>query len=393
MIPGALSCGVACLAVVVHVAPREPHCGLFVGVGVTTKKPERWEGGRIHRQADGRPLYIIERQVSGRRYHISTRTHTARAAYEHLRRFESDPAAYALAMAEETSRAAELTLTADLVMEFRTWMLTRRRPVTRKHANQVANLLADWTEDLGGRDLRRLDLAHLKACLDRRRTMRGYRIAAIKALCSWLRLERHVLSRAEDATQDLLSIQAIPEKHRRRKAVSVERVRAVLPHLPERVQDVLILASATGWHTTELARFARGLEAEILPGPAGSEIVAVLMVRHKGGELSRTPLKSQSAADAAVRIRARGTWPKQINELLRQAAEKATQKAQVAGGAKVEPFTLGVMRHSVATWAVERGALPEQVAEFLGHKDSRTTKRFYVDVAAPTFAVDLPTIH
>lgn len=358
------------------------------------KQKERWEGGRIHRQADGRPLYIIERQVSGRRYHISTRAHTARSAYEHLRRFEADPPAYAIAMAEEVSRAAELTLTADLVMEFRTWMTTRRRPTTTKHANQVANLLADWIEDLRGRDLRRLDIAQLKAALDRRRTMRGYRIASIKALCSWLRLERHVLSRAEDATQDLRSIQAIPEKHTRRKAVAVERVRAVLPYLNERMRDVLILASATGWHTTELQRFARGLEAEIVPGPAGSPVVAVLMVRHKGGDLARTPLQSQEAADAAARIRQRGTWPKQANEQLRQAAQKATEAIRAKGGTgTVEPFTLGVMRHSVATWAVERGALPEQVAEFLGHKDSRTTRRFYIDVAAPTAAVDLPTVH
>jgi len=343
----------------------------------------KWEGGYIHQQRDGRPLYVIERQWSGRRFHISTRAHSARAAYEHLRRFESDPIGYERAMAEATNRGDRLELTADLVMEFRTWLLSREVPATRKHANEMASRLADWIEDLGGRDLRKLDLALLKGALDKRRVGRQHRIIAIKALCAWLRTERHLLGRAEDVTQDLRVPQARPEKHKRRKAVDVARVRAILPHLPERVRDVVVLAAATGWHTTELERFARRQESEILPGPAGTATLAVLVVRHKSGSLTRTPLQSQPAVDAAKRIYERGTFP----------SRHRSDMIAAAKAAGVEPFGLGVMRHSVGTWAVEAGALPEVVAEFLGHRDPRTTRRFYIDVAAPTASVDLPTLH
>lgn len=345
------------------------------------EKREKWEGGYVRVLPGGRRIYVIARMIRGRRYHVSTRAGSSRAAHEHLRRFESDPVAYM--DAQRAGHADELPLTADLVLEFHTWMLRREVPATRKHANEMANRLADWIEDLGGRDLRKLDLGHLKAVLDRRKTCRQHRVIALKALCAWLRTERHVLSRAEDVTQDLRVPQARPEKHRRRKAVEVSRVRAVLPHLGERMRDVLAVAAATGWHTTEIQRFARGEEAEIVDGVHGSSTLAILVVRHKSGSLTRTPVQSREALEAARRIRERGTFPKRANEQLREAARAA----------KVEPFTLGVMRHSVGTWAVEAGALPEVVAEFLGHRDPRTTRRFYIDVAAPTATVDLPTIH
>lgn len=347
------------------------------------KQRVKWEGGYVHQQKDGRPLYVIERQWSGRRFHISTRAHSARAAYEHLRRFEADPIGYERAMAEAADRGDRLELTADLVQDFRSWMLGREVPSTRKHANEMASRLADWIEDLGGRDLRKLDLALLKGALDKRKVGRQHRVIAIKAICAWLRTERHLLSRTEDVTQDLRVPQARPEKHKRRKAVEISRVRAVLPHLSPVMQDVLTLASATGWHTTELQRFARRQESEILTGPPGTETLAVLVVRHKSGSLTRTPIRSPHAADAARRLHERGTFPSRYRADLIAAAKAAG----------VEPFGLGVLRHSVGTWAVEAGALPEVVAEFLGHRDPRTTRRFYIDVAAPTASVDLPTLH
>ena len=50
--------------------------------------------------------------------------------------------------------------------------------------------------------------------------------------------------------------------------------------------------------------------------------------------------------------------------------------------AGISPFTPGRFRHSVATWAIEKGADPASVAAFLNHKSPNTTRRFYSTHAA-----------
>ncbi|WNG41678.1 site-specific integrase [Archangium violaceum] len=44
----------------------------------------------------------------------------------------------------------------------------------------------------------------------------------------------------------------------------------------------------------------------------------------------------------------------------------------------------GRFRHSVATWAIEKGATPASVAAFLNHKSLAITRRFYATHAVPT---------
>jgi integrase len=41
------------------------------------------------------------------------------------------------------------------------------------------------------------------------------------------------------------------------------------------------------------------------------------------------------------------------------------------------------MRHAVATLAISKGDDPARVAKFLGHRDARTTARFYATHAVP----------
>jgi len=342
---------------------------------------ERLPGLRAHRQQDGQTLWIIERQIHGRRYHISTHTHSLRAALEQLRKFEADPEAYAAAaQGTESAASRPLVLTGELVLEYRGWLLQRPRPATLKHANEMAHRLEEWVGDLGGRDLRRLQLADLKALADGRSTCRQHRIIAIKGLCAWLRQEKFLLDRRTDPSLDLQVPQAVPEKHRRRKAVPVDVVRAALAHLAPPYRDCLLVLGTTGWHVTELERFARAEESRIAPGRG--DVLAVLQVLHKTGATTRTPLRDPAALAAAERLRARRQLPRRLNATIRAAC--------LAAG--VAPFSAGVLRHSVATWAVEEGALPELVAEFLGHHDKRTTTRFYTDVAVPTAAPPLPRL-
>lgn len=341
---------------------------------------ERWDGGWIHIQKDGKPLFVIARMVAGKRFSISTRAHTATAAYEHLRRFEADPWKYEEEMKRGRIADEGVFLTKDLVLEFRDWLLTRpEKPTSRKYANETAHRLNDWVEDLSGRDLRKLDVGFLKKKLIERETSRQHRIIAIKVLFAWLREEKHVLQKKDDATADLAVPQASPEKHRRRKAVDEMRVKKAVQHLEGAYRDVVVLAAATGWHVSELQRFTREPDSEIVYVDRDG-VLAVLQTRHKSGDITRTPVTDRAVLEVAERLRERRQFPRMWNRALKRACVKA----------KVEPFTLGVMRHTVGTWAVERGAIPAAVSEFLGHRDPRTTKRFYIDVAIPTNVISLP---
>jgi integrase len=54
--------------------------------------------------------------------------------------------------------------------------------------------------------------------------------------------------------------------------------------------------------------------------------------------------------------------------------KKAFQAASERSGVKVTPYTL---RHTGAVWAAESGVRMEELAQFMGHDDSRTTEKHY----------------
>lgn len=346
-----------------------------------------WEGGYVSRGKNGRLTYFIERMVGGVRYHVSTRCHEKRSALRQLDRFESNPAEYRpngeVDVDDEAPPDTQRPplFTAKLILEFEDYSL-KVRENTRNYAREMTSHLTDWMEDLNGREFRGLNpVTGLKPLLKRHKGQ-AHRIIAIKAYCSWLRSEKGLLKTGEDPTLDLVVPQSRPEKWKRRKAVDEARVQAAFAKLQPAYRDVLTLLGATGWHVTELQRFVRRPESEIRYPPPGGAVLAVLAVRHKGGEETRTPITTAEALGAAERLRMRGGVPRNLNMAVKAACDAAG----------VPRFTFGVMRHTVGTWAVERGAAPAHVSEFLGHKDPRTTKRFYLDVAVPTVSVPLPTL-
>lgn len=335
----------------------------------------RWMGGYIHAQANGRPLFIIERKINGKRYHLSTRCHTERAALRQLERFEGDPDGYTPGgdAAEEPVR-----LDAAAQLEYRDYL--KAKSSSGPAVTDRMRMLKHWMVDLGGLDLRTMSLRdHVMPALTKRTTSRPARIIALKAFMGWLRKERHVLTSAQDCTVDLPVPQAVPEKWKRRKALDRARALAAFEKLEGPQRDCLAVMIATGWHYTELARFVRAAESEIIyPINQKDGVLAVLATKHKNGEMTRTPLVHPEHVTAAEKLRKRRKMPKQrLNDALREACRLA----------EVPPFTAGVMRHSVGTWAVEDGALASAVSEFLNHKDARTTKRFYLDVVVPTTSV------
>jgi integrase len=335
------------------------------------KKLRPWVGGYVSAGKRG-PVFVIERRIAGVYFHVSTRCRTERGAMKALERFEANPEGY---RPEGEPEREPLLLTPELVADYRAWMLDTKHN-TEAWVNDVTRYLGDWADDLGEDDIRDTSIAQLKAMLDARKTSRRHRIEAVKAFCSWLRKERGLLRHAEDPTLDLPVPPSVAERLRRRKVVEPARVLAVLPWLPDASRDVLSLLSGTGGHISEVRRFAA--EGELVR-PASGEPLAVLVVRHKSGELTRTPIQHREHLEAAERIRARGHIPSNwtLNEHLRRAC----------AAAGVPVFPMGVMRHTVATLAVEQGATPAQVSEFLGHRSQATSKKFYIDVATPTVSI------
>jgi integrase len=279
--------------------------------------------------------------------------------------------------------------------------------------------LADWMETLRGVNLRRLSLRdHVVPALDGA-SSRRHRLAVLKGFYSWLRKHEHVLTSAEDATIDMPLPQIEPAQWKRDKVIPRDHIDLVLEYLRAEAQkrrekrearaaarpagegnvvqlvpaaepeqpdgpwpDALMIQAGTGWHTTEIVRFAATGSIEPLPKTVQQEGVAGVLVcpQHKSGEPIRTRV-SPAVIEAAKRLLAHGAMSREWYDRAIRDACKSVKRPD--GKVGIPVFTPGRLRHSVATWAIEAGADPASVAAFLGHKSPRTTRRFYATHASP----------
>lgn len=325
----------------------------------------RWEGGRIWEDRAGQRTYIIRRMVGGRRYEVSTRCTRIAAARAQLERFERDPLGY-----EPGGGAGEtVQLTAELVGLFTTWS-QHAKGNSRPWVLQQKAYLAWWREKLGARDLRRLSLRdHVIPALDGV-PGRKHRIEVLKAFFSWLRRERHLVSRSEDVTLDLQVPARRPEQWTRPKVIPRRAYLRVLAVLEGDHRDALRLLDETGWHVSELARFVRDGALEPMPPGRKDGIAVAVVPQRKSGETMRTAIGPDARA-AAARLRAKGSFSvSRFYEAIRAASIRL----------KVD-VTPGRMRHTLATRAVEAGADPAAVSMYLGHKSEATMRRFYATLA------------
>jgi site-specific recombinase XerD len=343
---------------------------------------EGWPG-YVHRQKDGRPLFIIEKQITvggtRHRFHVSTRAHSLKPALEQLKRFEADPFGYNPVGGD---LRAPLHLTAELAEQFFTAQLARG--LSRKYARETFTWLKRWGKRLKGVDLRRLSIARdVLPVLDSAGGAKRPMMAALKTLCTWLRVERHEMTSAEDSTRDLRLPQADVARHKHRVAHDVGHVRKALARLKGVYRDALLFQAATACHISELERFIRDERSrlEVFDKPKrladGSQALAVVSVWHKTKKQHRLALVRPEAVEAAKRLLARGTLPprNKLNDAVYAACDAA----------KVPRFSFA-LRHSVLTWGAQRGVSEERLAQHAGHEDVRTTRR-YVDVDLPLAAI------
>lgn len=351
-------------------------------MGMNEKGPDWWPGGHIRRGKRG-DVYVIERRVAGVHFHISTRAHTYTAAMKHLERFEADPSAY-----RPADNRVALALTPELVGEYRDWQIDVKE-CTSAWAHNCKRHLADWADDLAGKDLTKLDLQRdVKPALAKRKTSQPHRVIALKGFFRWLRKEKGLLKHQQDVTLDLSIPRRKAQKLSRPRNVTIERVRAIAAHLPAHVKDLVVLLMGTGWHLSEARRFVMAGE---LVEVNRDGVLAVLITKHKGGRLTRTPLRHVEHLEAAKRMKERKRFLDR--NTLGYHMDRAAIAATAATGQKVETFGLGSMRHSVGTWAIEGGARMKDVAEFFDHRSQNTTADFYANAAVPTVSIPVHTLH
>ncbi|ACL64633.1 integrase family protein [Anaeromyxobacter dehalogenans 2CP-1] len=232
-----------------------------------------------------------------------------------------------------------------------------RRGIDPQSINTKRRHLAEWNRRIGPQ---RITLPVLNKAVKRLGGARN-KVATIKAYFTWLRQQGRV-RRQDDPTLDLAKPSAPPCEWDR--LVPIDHHRKVVAELEPRWGDLLVVLSGTGWHLSELLRFARSgsIDGNVLVCP-----------RHKSGEPHRT-MVSDAVLGAAQRSRERGGFSPSL--LYRTVAATCDRLC-------IPRFGVGGYRHTVATNAVRSGASPEEVAHFLGHKGSYMVKAIYAKVAVP----------
>lgn len=350
-----------------------------------TPKSE-WEqaGGLIRRDRRGRPVYVIRQQVNGKRYVRSTRAHTERAAFAHLKRFQADPEGYD---PRGDVRPESIFLDATLARDFLTWSRDVQGN-TPKWVHDQKMYLAWWEERLKGIDLRQgprdnilRDRIHPALA---GAAARPQRIAVLKKLYAWMREETHTISPTEDPTYGgaLKVPPSRPAQWTRSKVIPPEHVQLAQEHLTGIWGACLTILAGTGWHVSELERFARSGAIEPLPraSKADGSVAVLVCPLTKGGETLRTRV-SDDVRDAAERVRKHGSFDR--SKLAKAVKAACAVVKRPDGGVGIPPIKIGSFRHSVATWAIDNGADPASVSAFLGHRSPRTTRKFYATHAAP----------
>lgn len=329
-----------------------------------------WDGGFIREDAAGHRFYWIRRMVGGKRFEVNTRATTTKAAIKQLERFEAAPESYEPGGGQS---GEPVKLDDDLATLFLTWS-SEVKHNSKKWVGQQGEYLTWWSGVLGDRDLRRLDLARdiLPSLLGA--PARVHKIAVLKVFFSWLVKEKRLLTAAQDPTFRTLDVpQARPEQWTRSKAFGQEQFTETRNRLETYWRDAIDILAGTGWHVSELTRFAH--KGAVQDHPSGKGRRVLLCPQTKGGEPLRTEV-SDGVASAGER-------------LLHQQSFSPDRFAKAVKRASRGAFTVGQFRHAVATWAINAGTDPGQVAAFLNHKSPRTTRKFY---ATHAVAKKIPTL-
>lgn len=362
-----------------------------------TSKRTTWKGGLVRYGKDGRTVYVIREQVNGRRWTITLRERDEERAEAELALFRKDPVLYARRLERERTDGVAQPVRLDdaTKLEFLEWTRDEMRR-SDGYCHDLKIYLGWWQERIGEVDLRcqGLTLERLRNALDGC-TARLQRTAAIKRFLSYLRKQGKITA-ADDPT--LFGALPVPKSKPAQRSDKANVPRASVAAVLERLRngegnmpvyaDMLLLQAGTGWHTTEVFRFMEYGTFAPLPGRQKAtpvEAGIIVCAHRKGGQEERNVRVSAEVLTAAKRLRLHGLFKDDRGERRKDRSVRDSYDQAIARAcksAKVPVFSGAQMRHANATWAIEHGEDPAIVAAYLGHKDRRTTRRFYARHAA-----------
>ncbi len=316
----------------------------------------KWEGGRIKQTSDGRRVFYIRKRLGGRIIERSTGATSRHAAMEQWRRFQANPAVWTPGGAPQ-GEVLSLREHLDSYIDYCT-----EKGNSQNWRYQKRRYLEWWRDALPG-DCRLWTRARVLSAMEGQ-AVKHNALAALKAWASWLRNVRGSLTKAEDVTVDIAIPALKPAQWRGApRAIPREVFDATLAKLGEPWHTICEVLGATGMHTTECLRLARG---------HGGMIGGALEILHKSGRRHRMQVAPETA-QAVERMQRRGGFS--VSRLMHAVAAACVK-------AKVERWAPGALRHSAATWLIADGAPLERVAAYLNH-DLETLKRFYSAAVIP----------
>ncbi|GAO01940.1 tyrosine-type recombinase/integrase [Anaeromyxobacter sp. PSR-1] len=314
---------------------------------------KKWLGGRYW-EAPGIKVFHIYKMRNGKRYSVSTKCSTEKAALKEYERWEQDPDNYRPLGGEDG-----VTLDQDLIDSYVETLRAGGRSEGR--IGRCRSYLKWWAERLPS-DISKANLKDFNLAL-KEAPNRGMRVNVVSAFWTWLVKSGLV---EKDPTKSLVRPPGKPAQLTRPKVISDDRHQKVMKHLSEEYRDLMVFLEATGWHVSELERFAQDDGGNLTYPRRNGKDIYVAEVIHKSGRVHRTEL-TEEAEEVAVRIRGRGPFNR---VMFYRAVKKACEDA------KVKPFTPGMYRATLATKAVEAGEDPKAVSAFLGHSYN-TMMKFY----------------
>lgn len=348
-----------------------------------------WKGGRYYLDAEGRPVFVIERRHRGERHVVRLATHDPELAVGELARYLQDPATYH--RAARTSVADPATITAESIKDYLR-SHERQKGWSATHYASNERYLTAWGNALKGRDLRDVRGRDLLRILGEWTTARPLRIAAIKHYYGWL-IRTQVLDAAQNASAALVSEKGAAKKRAgRRVGYPAAEIEAAYAHTPwQAARDVFVLQAKCGMHHTEVVRLAaRGRIREVDAG----EIAAVVEYQHKSGQ-HRQSVDAQVLA-ALRRLQTRKRQGR-VGAPAKDTCLAAAKLAAAARGPKAPIVYHEELRHSFVTLARERGrmvyppgeqGLPwTEVAKAVGHRSGLMIATHYDDSAVPPMVV------
>ncbi|RKH20143.1 hypothetical protein D7X74_04920 [Corallococcus sp. CA047B] len=350
----------------------------------------KWSGGRTYTATDGSARWIIRKTVAGVAHNVTLDVRSEAEALAELAAFRRNPAAYRTASQErqdEAQQAQEDAAQAVFLDEDRARRFLQHLKASGRsdeYLKSTRSYLAAWATALADKDLRAVTGPALKKTLATWDTGKKWRIIVFKSFTSFLQDAGEL-----DPMVNPGRFLKVPPARRNHelKGYSIEHVQKLYAALgSQAIRDVLCLQAKTGMHGTEVNRLASG-DGKITVLKDQGEIAATVTFKHKTGKRFTLSLDAQGLA-AAKRLQARGSAPDR--QTIREAVER------VGARTGLEFIHFGAIRHSFATWLVERGRIYnpkggglslEAVAQALNHSSTRTTALHYVSATVPPMYV------